>query len=139
MDMEKRPKVGLGVMILKDGKVLFGKRKNAHGEGSWCPPGGHLEYKESLEDCARREVMEETGLSVGKIHFSALTNDIFELEDKHYITIHMVAEYLDGEPQLLEPDKCERWEWFSWDALPSPLFTPTQNLLKQKYSPFKSL
>ncbi len=43
----KRPKVGLGVLIFKDGKVLLGKRKGAHGEGTWCPPGGHLEFGET--------------------------------------------------------------------------------------------
>src|SRR5215469_4737907 len=51
-DDDSHPKVGVGVMILKDGKVLIGKRKGAHGAGEWAWPGGHLEYMESFEDCA---------------------------------------------------------------------------------------
>jgi len=46
--MDKVPRVGLGVLIIKDGKVLLGRRKGAHGEGTWAPPGGHLECGESF-------------------------------------------------------------------------------------------
>ncbi|PIN92058.1 hypothetical protein CO154_01270 [Candidatus Pacearchaeota archaeon CG_4_9_14_3_um_filter_31_7] len=52
------PKVGVGVIVIKDNKVLLGKRKNAHGEGSLCFPGGHLEFNEKVEDAAEREVFE---------------------------------------------------------------------------------
>lgn len=95
--MENRPKVGLGVIVKKDGKVLFGKRKNAHGDGSWCMPGGHLEFNESWEECAARETMEETGLKIKNIRFVTATNDIFFVEEKHYITIYMVADYESGD------------------------------------------
>lgn len=135
---EKRPKVGLAVLVKKDGKVLFGKRKNAHGEGDWCCPGGHLEFNESWEDCARRETMEETGITIKNIHFATATNDLFEKEGKHYITIYMVADYDAGEVQIMEPEKCAEWRWVSWDDLPEPLFVPTKNLLAQGFSPFKS-
>ena len=47
-DDDLRPKVGVGVMVLKNGKVLIGKRKGAHVAGEWAWPGGHLEYMESL-------------------------------------------------------------------------------------------
>lgn len=62
--MNERPKVGIGVIVRKEGKVLLGKRKNSHGAGSWAFPGGHLEYGESWEECARREVKEETGIAI---------------------------------------------------------------------------
>ncbi|MEK6901677.1 MAG: NUDIX domain-containing protein, partial [Nanoarchaeota archaeon] len=84
--MNKVPQVGVGVLIVKNNKVLLGKRKNAHGEGTWCPPGGHLEFGESFEDCARRETFEETGISIKNIRFITATNDIFS-EEKHYITL----------------------------------------------------
>lgn len=135
--MENRPKVGLGVAILKEGKILFGKRKNAHGEGSWCYPGGHLEFNESWEECARREVMEETGITIKNLRFGTVTNDIFEKEGKHYITIIMIAEPDEGEVKVMEPDKCEGWDWFEWNNLPEPLFIPTQNLLKAGFNPFE--
>jgi len=47
--MGGRPYIGVGVCVVKDGKVLLGKRQNAHGDGCWCFPGGHLEFKESIE------------------------------------------------------------------------------------------
>ena len=137
--MEKQmPKVGVGVCVVKDGRVLLGKRKNAHGQGSWCFPGGHLEFNESVEDCAKREVLEETGLSIKNLRVGPYTNDIFEKENKHYVTLFVVADCDSGEAKLMEPEKCEKWEWFDWDKLPSPLFLSLQNLLKRKYNPFKN-
>ena len=61
------PKVGVGVMIIKNGKVLFHKRKGSHGDGEYAWPGGHLEYMESFEDCVRREVYEEAGIEIKNI------------------------------------------------------------------------
>ena len=135
MDQQK-PKVGVGVVIKKEGKVLLGKRKGAHGEGSWSFPGGHLEFGETPETCARREVSEEVGIEIKNIKPATFTNDIFEKEQKHYITVYVTAEYATGEVAVMEPDKCEEWRWFSWAALPDPLFIPIGNLLKQGYSPF---
>jgi len=132
---ENRPKVGVGVAIIREDKVLLGKRKNAHGEGTWSFPGGHLEYSESWEECAARETMEETGLAIKNIRFGTVTNDIFVLEKQHYITIIMLSDYVSGEAKLMEPDKCEQWEWFTWDNLPDALFESIQNLLKNNYNP----
>lgn len=132
--MTKRPRVGLAVYVKRDGKYLFGKRLGAHGQGSWCVPGGNLEYGESWEDCARREVMEETGMEIKNIHFLGVTNDIFTSENKHYITISLAADWAKHEPQIKEPHKYIDQAWFTMDALPSPLFPTLTNLLKQNPS-----
>lgn len=129
-------RVGVGVIITKDDKILMGQRKNSHGDGTWSFPGGHLEFNESLEDCVRREVMEETGLHVGSTSFFAQTNDMFDKEHKHYITLYMRTEYIGGEPIVKEPDKCETWEWFDWDDLPKPLFLCIENLIAAGHNPF---
>jgi len=135
--MDNRPKVGVSVIIIKNSKVLLGKRKNAHGEGSWSFPGGHLEFNEQVEDCAKREIIEETGIQIKNIRMSTFTNDIFKKEGKHYITLFVLSNYDSGEVKVMEPEKCEKWGWFEWDKLPQPLFIPIQNLLKQNYNPFK--
>ena len=135
--MDKKPKVGVGVIIIKDNKVLLGKRKGSHGEGSWCFPGGHLEFNESLENCSKREVLEETGIKIKNIRFETITNDIFKEEGKHYITIFMLCEHDSGEVKVMEPEKCEKWDWFEWNNFPEPLFIPIQNLLKKDYNPLK--
>jgi 8-oxo-dGTP diphosphatase len=133
--MENRPKAGLGVILLKENKVLLLKRKGSHGAGEWSFPGGHLEFFETFEECAKRETREETGLEIEIIKKEpvAITNDFFRKENKHYITLYMESNYLYGKPKILEPEKCEAIEWFSWKNLPEPLFLPIQNLIKQKY------
>lgn len=133
--MEKRPKVGVGVIVLKDKQVLLGKRKGSHGEGSWQFPGGHLEYQESIEDCAIREVYEETGLKITNLRYGPYTNDIFEPEDQHYITLYVIADYESGILESREPDKSQQWSWHNWHQLPEPLFLPIENLLKQRFTP----
>ncbi len=122
--------VGVAVIIQKGDFVLLGKRKNAHGQGSWSFPGGRLEFGETLEVCARREVLEETGLHIDIVRQGPTTNNIFP-DGVHSITIFMAAECGSGTPENLEPDKCEGWEWFSWSALPQPLFLPVKNLIDQ--------
>ncbi|RLJ07409.1 MAG: DNA mismatch repair protein MutT [Candidatus Aenigmatarchaeota archaeon] len=133
----ERPRIGVGVIVIKDGKVLLGKRRGSHGKGSWCFPGGHLEFNESVEECARREVREEVGIEIKNLKMGPFTNDIFKKEGKHYVTLFVISEYKSGEVRVMEPDKCERWEWFEWKKLPKPLFLPIRNLLKQGFDPFK--
>ena len=136
--MEKsRPKVGLGVIVKKHNQILLGKRKGAHGESTWSFPGGHLESGESLEACAIREVKEETGIKIKNLQTGPFTNDIFKQEDKHYVTLFLLADYDSGNVKIMEPEKCEKWTWFEWNKLPKPLFLPIKNLLKQNFNPFK--
>ena len=129
--------IGIGVIVIKGSKVLLGKRKNSHGEGSWCFPGGHLEFNEEIEECGRREVLEEAGIKIRNIKLGPFTNDIFKKEGKHYVTLFLISDYDSGEVRVMEPDKFEKWGWFEWGKLPKPLFLPIQNLLKQKFNPFK--
>ncbi len=132
--LRMHPKIGCGVFVIRDGKVLLGKRKSEHGQGQWASPGGHLEQGEEPEECAKREVEEETGLQIKNIQKATYTNHIFEGTAKHYVTLWMVSEYASGQVQLKEPDKFERWDWFDWDNLPSPLFTE-EALVKSGFNP----
>ena len=128
---DQRPLVGVAVIVIKDGKVLLGKRINAHGAGTWQFPGGHLEFGETIEACARREVFEETRLRISHLRMGPYTNDYFEAEDKHYVTLYMLADYQAGELTRNEPHKCERWEWVTWPPpADKPLFLPIRNLLQ---------
>lgn len=129
--MNKQVRVGVATIILRDGAILLGERVGSHGANTWATPGGHLELGESIEDCAKREVLEETGLIVDSIEKFTFTNDIFEKEGKHYVTLFVVALSASGEPQVTEPDKCKQWKWCRLDDLPEPLFLPLINLLKE--------
>ena len=121
MKNDKIIKVGVGVMILKNGKVLLGKRKNAHGAGEYAFPGGHLEFGESIEDCARRETREEAGIEIKNIKFLFFSN-LTQYDDKHYANIEVVSEWKSGKATVLEPHKFEDWGWYPVDNLPKPLF-----------------
>jgi 8-oxo-dGTP diphosphatase len=131
----RRPGVGIGVIVIRNGRLLLGRRRKAHGAGSWSCPGGHLEFGESIEECARREIREETGMEIGRVRHTAFTNDLFEDRGKQYVTLFVAAEWVSGEPQNLEPEFCDGWEWFHWDRLPGPLFPPLRSLLDQGCRP----
>ena len=129
MPSKKYPRVGVAVIIERNGQVLLVKRKNAHGAGSWAMPGGHLEFGETLEMCAIRETREEVGLNISGVSYAAFTNDFFSEESKHYITIWMSATFSKGEPFIAAAREVDEMGWFSWKGLPKPLFLPLQNLL----------
>ena len=124
------PRIGVGVLLLNgENQILLGRRKNAHGESTWGPPGGHLEFGESFEACAIRETLEETGVAIENPRFFAMSNDVFKAENKHYVSLFMTARLLNNQTiQNLEPHKVENWQWFSLDALPEDLFIPLKSL-----------
>jgi 8-oxo-dGTP diphosphatase len=132
--MSNPPRLGIGVLIINGhNQILLGKRKNSHGEKTWAPPGGHLEFGESFEDCAIREVAEETGLKIEQPHFVGITNSIFTDEEKHYVSIFMTAKYpLNQDIHNCEPHKVEDWQWFSIKDLPKNLFLTLKQLIDQE-------
>jgi len=129
------PRVGVGVIVLRGDLVLLGRRVGSHGAGTWALPGGHLEFGESVEQCARREVTEEAGLSLTTIVPGPYTSDVFAVEQRHYVTLFVVARCPVGEPEIREPDKCSMWQWFRWSAPPQPLFQPLASLLGTSFVP----
>lgn len=131
--MEQR--IGVGVIVRRGSKVLVGLRRGAHGAGSWALPGGHLEPGESPEDCAKREVQEETGLEISVPRRGPWSTDLFETEGRQYVTLFMVADAPAGEPTIREPEKCAEWRWCDWADLPTPLFLPLGSLKRSGYIP----
>lgn len=114
-------RVGVAALIVNpDGKILVGSRKGSHGSGETASslggsvlslgksrtdtgqtgtiqlPGGHIEFGEEITDCAARETLEETGLVVRpSSKIAAVTNDVFETEGKHYITLFVWCDMAD--------------------------------------------
>ncbi len=130
--MEKITRVGVGLYIFNDkNQLLLGLRKSKHGNGTWCPPGGHMEFGESNEQAAIREAKEETGLDIlpEDVKMEGVTNDFYQESKKHYITLHLSCRRYSGIPQIAEPDKCAGWQWFNLDALPQNLMLSTQNFI----------
>lgn len=133
---EKRPILGIGVFIRKDGRILLGKRKKEPSANTWAIPGGHVEFGETLEQCAKREAHEETGLIITNIKRGPLIDHIEPDNSNHYYSFFLTADHLDGEPVARESEKFDSLQWFTWNALPSPVSTPLELLLKTSFNPF---
>lgn len=130
-DARKGPRIGVAVLVWKDGRLLLGKRAHTAADGYWQFPGGHLESGETVTECAYREVLEETGLEITDARHAAFTDTTFAMAGHEYITLYITARHLAGEPRVMEPDKCECWQWFRNDELPHPLFMPINILMEQ--------
>ncbi|MBI5352165.1 MAG: NUDIX domain-containing protein [Chloroflexi bacterium] len=127
--LSEYPRLGVGVIILRDRKVLLGKRKGPRGAGYYGLPGGFLEKHESFEECAKREVWEETGLEgilLYPIYFISGMS-----ENLHYADLIFYTNCRDGEPIVREMDRVEKWNWFDIYDLPSPLYQPTELTLNR--------
>jgi 8-oxo-dGTP diphosphatase len=129
-------RAGVGIMVLKDGKVLLGKRHSdpdkasslLHGEGTWTMPGGKLDFGEDLIEAAKREVLEETGLEAKNLKIVSVTNDI--VSDAHFVTTAFLCEEFQGDPKVMEPDEIIEWRWFKLDELPSPMYFPCEKIIE---------
>jgi 8-oxo-dGTP diphosphatase len=122
-------RAGVAAFVVRDGKFLMGRRRGQHGCGSWSVPGGHIEYGETFEEAAKREVVEETGLIVEDLQFVGVTSDVFSEQERHYVTVWLIGECLNGDSSVLEPDKYDSHGWFDLEDLPEPLFLPWRQLL----------
>ena len=137
MSEDKKIGVGFGVMLLKDGKILLGKRhedpekasSELNGAGKWTMPGGKLHFGESFEGGAEREVLEETGIKINKdsLKMISIANDI--VETAHFVTMGFLADEFEGDAEVLEPDEITQWQWFDLNDLPSPLYFPSKEVL----------
>lgn len=122
---ERNVGVGCGVLLLNDkGQFLMMKRASKHATGTYAIPGGWMEFGETFERVAEREVMEELGVEIENVKVLGATNNIFPMENKHTVAIILAAKLKSGTPRIMEPDKCESIAWYDdWEQLPTPLFT----------------
>jgi 8-oxo-dGTP diphosphatase len=123
------PGLGVGLAILRDGKLLLCKRMKAPEAGHWNIVGGKVDHMERAEIAARREAEEETGLSIGPIRYLGITEQLIEADRQHWISLLYVTDDTSGDPQLTEPDKLSEISWFDLDDLPQPLSAFTQTVL----------
>ncbi len=116
-------RVGLGVVIENDGKILIGKRVSKHAP-YYSIPGGHLEPGETFEQGAIREIKEETDLEIKNPRVISVTNNLatYKKESRHYISIILLVKEFDGELKVMEPEKNINWQWVDPKNLPQPHF-----------------
>jgi len=106
-------------IIVKDGKVLLGRRRSDPGKGMWDIPGGFIELNETPEEAARREILEETGLTINLEKFFGFFLGKYEYPtspNAPTMNICFLASIQNGEPKA--NDDLVALEWFSKDEIP---------------------
>ena len=95
-----RPQVGVGILLIRNQKLLLIKRRYNPDAGYWSIPGGHLEIGERTEAAAEREFLEETGFKVKVIKFAGIIDKIIYDHlgkiEYHYVLINYFVEQVDG-------------------------------------------
>lgn len=134
-DEERKPKVGIALLVLRGEEVLVGKRRAGTGPGTWSVPGGLIDFGESFEECAARELREETGLTLSESRFITAASDVMPQYDDHSVTIWMFAARWSGEVHNASPEEHSTWEWRAWSDLPRPLYPSLQNFVSAGWTP----
>lgn len=109
----RTPRVGVGAITIKDGKVLLVKRGIEPSKGLWAIPGGMLKLGETLQECAARETLEETGIRI-KVGACVYVFDFLERDDAgkikfHFVIVDFAADYISGEPKGADDALEARW------------------------------
>jgi 8-oxo-dGTP diphosphatase len=125
------PWVGVSAVVIRDGRVLVGRRRGSHGCGTWAFPGGKVEAGESPEQAVRRELTEETGLLATRVEPITWTSDVMPTGDGelHFITLHHLVAVGPGEPQLRERRPVPAVGLVGLAEIPQPRFAPAASLL----------
>lgn len=129
-----RPKVGVSLLVVKNGaRILLGKRLNPDGTIEYETPGGHMEFGESGEGAALRELHEECGpfIQITEPRFLCVSNSREYLPEHHYIDVAYLAHWMYDDAVVPEDErhKCGGWGWYSLDALPTPRFSTVDNMV----------
>lgn len=132
-DPEKVVKVGVGVLIQNAlGHILLGLRTGSHAAGEWGAPGGKLEFGDTILRTAEKETFQETSLRVAAIRIICVCEEMRYIpsDGTHFVDIGVLAHYNGGEPQIMEPEKCLEWRWFSIKDLPPNLMESTDYMIR---------
>lgn len=114
------PMVGVGAIIIEDGRVLLVKRAHPPMQAQWSIPGGVLEVGEMVREAALREAREETGLIVEPGELLGVYDRILHNAEKrvqyHYVLIDFLCRKVGGE--LAAASDAAEVRWFTRDELP---------------------
>jgi 8-oxo-dGTP diphosphatase len=126
----KEFQIGIGVNVFifnEKGQLLLSKRLKTN---SWCLPGGKLEFMENWETAAKRETLEETGISIEDLEWLHIINEPDPIAQTHWIHVNYIAKKYSGTPAVIEVDKFSTWEWFDLDELPPNIFAGHRLMIK---------
>jgi 8-oxo-dGTP diphosphatase len=113
------PCIGVGSILIEEGRVLLVKRQHAPLAGEWSIPGGALEVGETLREAVAREALEETGLTVEPLEllgvFDRVLRDAAGQVQYHYVLIDFLCRRIGGEAAA--GSDAEEVRWFERDQL----------------------
>lgn len=136
MNEVKYPKVIVGVLIYNDQGEIFLGKSSGEISNKWVVVGGHLEYGERLEECARREVKEETHLDIGELGFLGVQEAIFPeyfSEKKHMIFFDYQA-HVVGNNKVILNDEHTDYQWIQPEkALQTLDLSPSTRVFIEKF------
>ncbi|MEM9330956.1 MAG: NUDIX hydrolase [Pseudomonadota bacterium] len=124
--MDSLPRTGASVIVFQDQKVLLIKRGKEPYKGHWSLPGGSQEFGETLKDCAKRELKEETGLEASEMEFAA-TRDRIHTNNRgdpqyHFVLTTYVTQSVCG--VAAANDDAIDIGWFTLEEMDGLLTTP---------------
>jgi ADP-ribose pyrophosphatase YjhB (NUDIX family) len=131
-----RPFVGVGAVVVEDGRALLVRRGREPRLGEWSIPGGLVELSETVRQAVVREVCEETGLTIEPLQllgvFDRVVRDGEGRTLYHYVLIDFLCRPLTGELQAA--DDADEARWFTQAELdPLPLAKDTAEVIRQGF------
>lgn len=132
------PQVGVGALVIREGRVLLVRRGRPPANDVWAIPGGRLELGETLQQAAEREVFEETGtiIRAGQpfYTFESIVRDEQGRVRFHYVIVDLLAEYVSGE--VHPGDDAQDAAWLSLAELEElPMHPATLEVVRRALAP----
>ena len=121
--------VGVQCFVIREARLLLGRRTAGFGTGTWGLPGGHLEQGETILDGAARELQEEAGIQARKMSIAAIGDPL--PESNYHLQIGVLVEAWDGEPRVVAPQEIGEWQFFPLDDLPSLLLVSSEDIIRK--------
>lgn len=119
---ERKPKLVVGVLVKNKNKYLLAKEKVEDGKFWWLVPGGKVEFGESIEEAAKREILEETGIIAKKVEFLCFKEALFPKYNYHTVIFFFLVETKQTKLSKDTDGKVQESKWFTKkEALKLPL------------------
>lgn len=113
MSPRPKPELAVSAAIFRHGKILLVRRAGAPAKGLWTLPGGRVEVGETLVEAVRREVLEETGLTIDVIGLAGYRESILPTavgdRGRHFVILPFAAHWVAGEVALNDELDDSRW------------------------------
>jgi 8-oxo-dGTP diphosphatase len=124
--------ISCDTLVIDNNKVLMILRKKDPESGKWCLPGGYLSWDETVEECAAREVKEETGYIIKDLKFLKINSNP-NREERQNIVLFFKANIKEKKDPI-DLDEVIKIKWFSLDELPNDIVFGHDKIIKEHFA-----